>query len=135
MNLVEGQLLELKNDLNCGLRIIKAGTIFEVVSVGYNVAVKVNGLGAGIFTKEEIEEYFAEHNEEDEFSSLADVDMNSEIQKVVQDSVKGITIVTLKSGAVGIATCKEDEFDYQKGLEAAYVKAKILELTAKLEEY
>lgn len=135
MNLVEGQLLELKKDLNCGLRIIKAGTIFEVVSVGYNVAVKVNGLGAGIFTKEEIEEYFVEHKEEDKFSSLADVDMNSEIQKVVQDSAKGITIVTLKSGAVGIATCKEGEFDYQKGLEVAYVKAKILELTAKLEEY
>ena len=135
MNLVEGQLLELKKDLHCGLRIIKAGTIFEVVSVGCNVAVKVNGLGAGIFTKEEIEEYFAEHNEEDKFSSVADVDMNSEIQKVVQDSVKGITIVSLKSGAVGIATCKEDEFNYQKGLEIAYIKAKILELTAKLEEY
>lgn len=91
MNLVEGQLLELKKDLNCGLRIIKAGTIFEVVSVGYNVALKVNGLGAGIFTKEETEEYFVEHKEEDKFSSLAD--------------------------------------------EVAYIKAKILELTAKLEEY
>lgn len=66
--LYEGQALVLKEDLDCGLSIIEEGTIFIVKKVGINILLEVEGVGAGLFTEDEVEKYFEIYVEEDEIA-------------------------------------------------------------------
>lgn len=127
MRLLEvGMKLELKEDLDCGLRVIPKGEIFEVQSIKENKISLLGYMGIGVFDIAEIEEYFKEYIEEVEF--------NDDVKKVIYSD--RVTIVILNSGVKGIAKCLEDDdYDKGKGYRVAYLKAKIKELSKELKKY
>lgn len=127
MRLLEvGMKLELKEDLDCGLRVISKGEIFEVQSIKESKISLLGYMGIGVFDVAEIEEYFKEYIEE--------IQVDDDVKKVIYSD--RVTVVILNSGVKGIAKClEEDNYDKEKGYRVAYLKAKIKEMSRELKKY
>lgn len=133
MELREGMKLELIKDLDCGVKVITSGEIGDVTKVDDNkVSIVIEGLGMGVFSKSEIDEYFEEYIEKkiSVYDSIVDEDVN----KVIQN--ENVTVVILNSGIKGVTKCLPyDKYDSKIGYRVAYLKAKIKEMTKELKSY
>lgn len=124
MELRVGMELELVQDLDCGIRVINKGELFEVQSIGNKISLINKRIGVGVFDISEIEAYFKEHT----------IATDKDVKRVIYSD--NATIVILKSGVKGIAKClEEDTYNKEIGYRVAYLKAKIKEMKKELKKY
>lgn len=125
MELRNNMELELKENLDCGVKVLEKATKFKVTKIeNEKVYLSNSSIGVGVFSSQEIDEYFME------FSNK----INSEIKKVIKNGKA--TIVILSSGVKGVAKClEEDTYNEETGIRIAYLKAKIKEMTKELKRY
>ena len=65
MELKVNGYIKLAEDLDCGLKVLEAGTPFRIENITKMVTVVNELIGGGGFSKGEIEEYFVESSEEE----------------------------------------------------------------------
>ena len=65
MELKVNGYIKLAEDLDCGLKVLEAGTPFRIENITRMVTVVNELIGGGGFSKGEIEEYFVESSEEE----------------------------------------------------------------------
>lgn len=127
MELKVGMKLKLIKDLDCGVRIISKGEVFQVNSISNRVSLHNGKIGVGVFNKEEVAEYFEEYTEREIYVGL-------DVKRVIYSD--RATVVILNSGAKGIAKClEEDTYNKETGYRVAYLKAKIKEMNKELNRY
>ncbi|MGL4573079.1 MAG: hypothetical protein ACRCVJ_18710 [Clostridium sp.] len=123
MELKIGQELILKKDLP--LVNVKQGEIMKVHKTDNSNVMLKHNLHCGVFSHDEIKEYFDIYNPTSEY---ADID-----KYIVNENV---VVVILSSGVKGVAKCMpEDIFNKKTGIRIAYVKAKIKEYKKELKKY
>lgn len=121
-----GMKLELTKDLDCGIRVVSSGEVFEVKTISGKVSLENPRIGVGVFDLEEVKEYFKEYAEE--------IKTDEDVKRVIYSD--GVTVVILKSGVKGIAKCLEDDvYSKEIGYRVAYIKAKIKEMNKELKRY
>lgn len=126
MNLEVGMRLELTKDLDCGIKVISAGEVFEVQSILGKISLMNPMIGIGVFDFEEVNEYFKEYIEE--------IKIDEDVKRVIYSDKA--TVVILNSGVKGIAKCLEnDTYNKEIGYRVAYLKAKIKEMNKELKRY
>lgn len=127
MELRIGVELELTKDLDCVIRVIPKGEIFEVEYIAENrISIINKSLGVGVFNIEEINEYFKEYIEK--------VEVNDNVERVIYSG--RVTVVILKDGSKGVSKCLEsDTYSKKDGYNIAYLKANIKSMTKQLNKY
>lgn len=122
-----GMALELKEDLDCGIKVINKGEVFEVQNMsGDKISLINNNIGVGVFDTLEISKYFKKH--------ISNINADKDVKKVIFNDK--VTVVILNSGVKGISKClKEDKYNKETGYRIAYIKAKIKEMQKELKRY
>jgi hypothetical protein len=97
--------------------------VIKDVSVS-RVAFYSEGLGQGVIDIDHFQEYFKKVEE-------LEAEVNNNIKRVIRNG--WATIVILEDGSKGVAKCSpDDEYDADKGLEIATLRAEIKSKTRKL---
>lgn len=122
-----GMELELIDDLDCGMRVINQGEVFQVQNItGDKISLVNNSIGIGVFDTSEISKYFKRH--------INNINTSEDVKRVIFND--RVTVVILHSGAKGISKClEEDEYNKETGYRIAYLKAKIKEMKKELKRY
>lgn len=133
-----GMTIQLKDELDAGIKVYPKGTLAEVKEIKEDrklVNIKVNG-DLGVFRFDEIDLYFEEYVEPKQIEEKAHKPELGEddISRIIQS--ENAIVVFLTSGAKGVAKChNDDEYDFEVGKRVAYLKAKIQELNNELATY
>lgn len=136
-NIEVGMKLQLKDDLDAGIKVFPKGSIADVTKVEFEkkmVNIKF-GSDLGVFKFDEVSEYFIEYVEKkEEEPKVFTGELGEDISRIIQ-SGKAIVVI-LESGFKGVAKCNEnDEYDFEVGKRIAYLKAKIAEMEDELTTY
>lgn len=134
LELVVGMELELKADLDCGIKVLPKGskaTIDKLNLANEIVNITMVGIGKGVFKISEINEYFKAYVEAPK-EVIYQGELGEGIKSIIQ--LGNQVCVILDNGTKGVAVChNDDEFDFEVGKRVATIKAKIKDLKDKID--
>lgn len=134
LELIVGMELELKADLDCGIKVLPKGskaTIDKLNPATEIVNITMSGIGKGVFKIAEINEYFKAYVEAPK-EIIYQGELGEGIKSIIQ--LGNQVCVILDNGTKGVAVChNDDEFDFEVGKRVATIKAEIKDLKDKID--